>query len=85
MLDTIYHMTFKLLNKRAIVALNRSPVLCAPVIYAYVTPRDAHFWPQGHYLNKVGGGQLVDATYQKYQGFSPCGFLQEDLIMFTLM
>ena len=44
MLDSIYHMTLKLLNNRAIVALNRSPVLCAPVIYAYVTPREALFW-----------------------------------------
>ena len=24
----------------------------------------AHFWPQGHNLNKLGGGPLGDATYQ---------------------
>ena len=24
----------------------------------------ANFWPQGHYLNKLGRGPLVDATYQ---------------------
>ena len=47
MLDSIYYMSLKLLNKRAIVALNRPPVLCAPVIYAYVTPREAHFLAPG--------------------------------------
>ena len=60
-------MVFKdymFMNKRAIVALNCSPVLCAPVISAYVTPREAHFWPKGHYLNKLGSGPLGDATYQ---------------------
>ena len=25
----------------------------------------AHFWPQGHYLNKVSRGLQNDATYQK--------------------
>ena len=24
----------------------------------------AHFWPQGHNLNKLGRGPLGDATYQ---------------------
>ena len=48
------------------MALNRSasPDLCAPVIEAYVTPREAQFWPQGHYLNKLGSGPLGDSTYQ---------------------
>ena len=45
------------------MALNCSPVLSAPVIYAYVTPWEIN-WPQGHYLNKLGSGQLGDATYQ---------------------
>ena len=30
----------------------------------HVTPGWGHFWPQGHYLNNVGRGLLVDATYQ---------------------
>ena len=30
----------------------------------HVTPRRGHFWPQGHNLNKLGRGLLVDATYQ---------------------
>ena len=64
------------------MALNRSPVLCAPVIQAYVTSREAHFWPKGHCLNKLGSGPIGDATYQ-ISSFSPCGFLQENFIMFT--
>ena len=34
-------------NKRAVVALNSSPVLCAPVIHVFVTPREANFGPSG--------------------------------------
>ena len=30
----------------------------------HVTPRVMPFWPQGHYLNKLGRGPLDDATYQ---------------------
>ena len=26
--------------------------------------QQAHFWPHGHYLNKLGSGPLGDATYQ---------------------
>ena len=26
--------------------------------------REAHIWPQGHYLKKFGGGTLGDAAYQ---------------------
>ena len=36
-------------------------------IYAYVkhvTQGRAHFWPQGHNLNKLSRGPLGDATYQ---------------------
>ena len=36
-------------------------------IYAYVNnvnPGWGHFWPQGNNLNKLGRGQLSDATYQ---------------------
>ena len=28
-----------------------------------VTPGWAYFWPQGHNLNKLGRGQIGDATY----------------------
>ena len=41
---------------------------CFPYIYKsikkHVTPGWAHFWPQGHNLNKLGRGPLGDATYQ---------------------
>ena len=46
-----------------------------------VTQDGAHFWPQGHNLNKIGRGLLVDATCQisrqrpgglKQEGFSVC-------------
>ena len=30
----------------------------------FLTPGRAHFWPQGHHLNKVGKGLLDDASYQ---------------------
>ena len=30
----------------------------------HVIPGLAHFWPQGHNLNKLGKGPLGDATYQ---------------------
>ena len=30
----------------------------------HVTPGWSHFWPKGHYLNKLGKGPPDDATYQ---------------------
>ena len=61
------------------MALNCLPVLCHSHI-SCVTPGEAQFWPQGHYLNKLGSVPLGDTTYQ-ISRFSPCGFLQEDFIM----
>ena len=29
----------------------------------HVTPRQGHFWPQGHNLNKLGRGLQGGATY----------------------
>ena len=47
------------------MALNRSPVctMCTSHI-SLSTPREAHFWPQGDYLNILGGDPLDDATNQ---------------------
>ena len=47
------------------MALNRSPVysMCISHI-SLCDPREAHFWPQGHNLNKLGRDLLDDATYQ---------------------
>ena len=39
--------TDKTVNKRTIVALNCSPVPCASVIKAYMTPGEANFGPRG--------------------------------------
>ena len=47
-----------------------------------MTPGLAHFWPQGHNLNKVGKGLLDDASYQIFRLSRPCGFRQEDFFMF---
>ena len=49
-----------------------------------MTPGACHFWPQGHNLNKCSRGPLGDATYKKYQGSRPSGFIEEDLFMFSL-
>ena len=35
----------------------------------------ACFCLHGHYLNRLSGGLLCDATY-KYNGVGPCGFRQ---------
>ena len=37
---------------------------CFPISVStkHVTPGQAHFWPQGHNLNKLGSGPLGDAT-----------------------
>ena len=35
---------------------------CTMCTSHYVTPRETHFWPQGHFLNKPDGGLLGDAT-----------------------
>ena len=34
------------------------------VYVKHVTPRQGHFWPQGHNLNELGRGPQGDATYQ---------------------
>ena len=36
-----------------------------------MTPREAHFWPQGHYLNKLGREPLDDATNQILRFLGP--------------
>ena len=55
-------------NKRAKVALNRSPVdfhICLNKSMLNNWPPDqGHFWPYGFNLNRHGRGLLVDATYQ---------------------
>ena len=45
------------------MALNRSPVctMCTSHI-SLCSPKEAHFWPQGHYLNKLGRDPLDNAA-----------------------
>ena len=43
-----------------------------------------YFWREGHNLNTLGRGPLVEATYQISRLSRPCGFRQEDLFMFSL-
>ena len=37
---------------------------CLFLCFKLVTPGQGQFWPQGHHKNKLGRGQLADATYQ---------------------
>ena len=36
-------------------------------------PLGAHFWPQGHNLNKLGKGPLDDAICDAFCDFGACG------------
>ena len=50
----------------------------------YVTPRENHFWPQGHFFNKLGSGQLVDATYQISRLRRRVIIIDEDVVPLSL-
>ena len=61
-------------NKRAMMALDRTPESFAPqnefyLLYYYCSnlwpPGWGQFWPQGYHMNRIDKGAQGDATYQK--------------------